>query len=181
MRSLKQYLKVGQIRTAHGVHGAFKIELFSDDAARLAYLKSARFVNPHAENDYRDVELYLQGRKPESLILAALNIESREEIMAYQNWYVEVERKDAKNLAEGEFFVCDLLHCQVIDAKYGEIGEVKDLLQNTSQDVFVIAKAGEADILLPKVKAFIQAIDIENGVIKTAMPDGLYELYRAEK
>lgn len=180
MRNLKQYLKVGRVRTAHGVHGAFKIDLFSDDSERLSYLQEARLVNPKDENDYRKVKLSLQGRKPESLILAALEINSRDEIMAYQNWYVAVERSHAKNLAPDEYFVCDLLHCQVQDEQYGYLGDVKDVLQNSQQDIFVIAKAGESDLLLPRVKNFIKSIDIEQGLILTNLPAGLYEIYRTD-
>lgn len=178
MRELKQYLKVGRVRTAHGVHGAFKIDLFSDDVERLTYLDEARLVNPKDENDYREVKLSLQGRKPESLILAALDINTCDEIMAYQNWYVSVKREQAKTLQAGEYFVCDLLHCQVIDEKYGLLGEVKDLLQNTQQDIFVIAKQGEPDLLLPRVNDFVLAIDIVKGLIRTKLPYGLYEIYR---
>lgn len=178
MRELKQYLKVGRVRTAHGVHGAFKIDLFSDDVERLTYLNEARLVNPKDENDYREVKLSLQGRKPESLILAALDINTCDEIMAYQNWYVTVKREQAKTLQAGEYFVCDLLHCQVIDEKYGLLGEVKDLLQNTKQDIFVIAKQGEPDLLLPRVNDFVLAIDVAKGLIRTKLPYGLYEIYR---
>lgn len=180
MRNLKQYLKVGRVRTAHGVHGAFKIDLFSDDTERLSYLQEARLVNPKDENDYHDVKLSLQGRKPESLILAALDINSRDDIMAYQNWYIEVERSQAKNLAPDEYFVCDLLHCKVQDEQYGYLGEVKEVLQNTQQDIFVIAKVGEADLLLPRVKDFVRSIDIEQGLILTSLPAGLYEIYRSD-
>lgn len=179
MRELEQYLKVGRVRTAHGVHGAFKIELFSDDVERLAYLQTARLVNPKDENDYREVRLSLQGRRPESLILAALDINSREEIMTYQNWYVSVVREQAKVLKTDEYFVCDLLHCRVVDDFYGHLGEIKEILQNTQQDIFVIAKSGEKDLLLPRVKDFVRSIDIANGLILTKLPAGLYEIYRS--
>ena len=167
MHELEPYLKVGKIRTAHGIHGAFKIELFSDDVARLAYLQNARLVNPHNPQDFIEVKLSLQGRKPETLILSALGIETKEAIMAYQNWYVEVERANAKLLAPGEYFVCDLINCCVVDKTHGEIGIVKDVLQNTSQDVLVISQKGQPDILLPKVDEFILQIDLAAGKIYT--------------
>lgn len=178
MHELEPYLKVGKIRTAHGIHGAFKIELFSDDVARLAYLQNARLFNPHNPQDFIEVKLSLQGRKPETLILSALGIETKEAIMAYQNWYVEVERANAKLLAPGEYFVCDLINCCVVDKTHGEIGIVKDVLQNTSQDVLVISQKGQPDILLPKVDEFILQIDLAAGKIYTNLPHGLFELYR---
>ena len=180
MHELEPYLKVGKSRTAHGIHGAFKIELFSDDVARLAYLQNARLVNPHNPQDFIEVKLSLQGRKPETLILSALGIETKEAIMAYQNWYVEVERANAKLLAPGEYFVCDLINCCVVDKTHGEIGIVKDVLQNTSQDVLVISQKGQPDILLPKVDEFILQIDLAAGKIYTNLPHGLFELYRPE-
>lgn len=178
MRKLLDYLKVGRILGSHGVHGAFKIDLFSKDPERLRYLSAARLVDPKNPDNYLETKLSLQGRKPEALILSAWGIESREEVAAYRNWYIEVPRSSARNLEADEYFICDLIGCEVYDVVEGYLGKVKDVLQNTVQDVFVIAAADENDILLPRVNDNFQSIDIEQGLIQVKLPAGLYEVYR---
>ena len=73
-----------------------------------------------------------------------------------------------------------MINCCVVDKTHGEIGIVKDVLQNTSQDVLVISQKGQPDILLPKVDEFILQIDLAAGKIYTNLPHGLFELYRPE-
>lgn len=178
MRKLLEYLKVGRILGSHGVHGAFKIELFSKDPERLQYLSEARLVDPQNPANFFATKLSLQGRKASSCILSAWGIDSREAVKQYRNWYIEVPREAACHLAEGEYFICDLIGCEVYDSERGYLGKVKEVLQNTVQDVFVISNGTETDILLPRVNDNFVSFDIEKGLIQVQLPQGLYEVYR---
>jgi protein-S-isoprenylcysteine O-methyltransferase Ste14 len=55
---------------------------------------------------------------------------------------------------------------------YGEVGTVKDVLQNTSQDVYVVKTPSGREIMIPAVKEFIKDIDIKGGVLTVALIPG---------
>jgi len=66
---------------------------------------------------------------------------------------------------------------KVIDAHYGDIGEIKDVMQTGSQWIGkVLYNNNEA--LIPLVEATITAIDIKARILKTSLPEGLLELYQ---
>ena len=70
----------------------------------------------------------------------------------------------------------DLIGMKVIDeGEYGEIGTLKDVLQNTSQDVYVVRTAEGRDVLIPAVKDFIRSVDQEKGVITTTLIPGFID------
>ncbi len=55
------------------------------------------------------------------------------------------------------------------------IGEVVDVVENSSQNLFVLAK-GEQEFLIPAVDAFIKGIDSEQKIIYLELPEGLLDL-----
>jgi len=55
------------------------------------------------------------------------------------------------------------------------IGEVVDVLENSSQNLFIVEK-GEQELLIPAVDAFIKGIDSEQKIIYLELPEGLLDL-----
>jgi ribosomal 30S subunit maturation factor RimM len=65
----------------------------------------------------------------------------------------------------------------VSDAHYGNVGEIKDVMQTGAQWIGkVMYNNNEA--LIPLVDATIKAIDIKARILKTTLPEGLLELYQ---
>ena len=86
---------------------------------------------------------------------------------------VYITEEDLEELPEGMYYVKDLIGLKVVDTgSYGEIGTVKDVLQNTSQDVYVVKTPSGREIMIPAVEEFIKDIDIEGGVLTVALIPG---------
>ena len=65
---------------------------------------------------------------------------------------------------------------KVIDeGAYGEIGVLKDVIQNTAQDVYVVATPNGKEILIPAVKDFIRSINTDDRVITTSLIPGFID------
>ena len=67
-----------------------------------------------------------------------------------------------------------LIGFQVIDAVHGNIGTVRDIFNNTAQELFQI-KNEEGEFLIPITEEFIQKI--ENKTIFLQTPEGLIDLF----
>ncbi|MDO5732979.1 MAG: ribosome maturation factor RimM [Eubacteriales bacterium] len=177
-RQLQKYIYVAQILAPHGVRGAFKINLLSEDVDRLKNLKTAYLVHPKRESEALPCIISLAGRKPETLILSCDRIMSREDVAKYRFWYIAVERSQARELPEGEYFVCDLIGCEVYDQVHGYLGTVRDVIDQGAQMLYRIEKADSADLYFPAHPSFVEKTDIEAGRIDVILAPGLYELYR---
>lgn len=177
-RNLSELMYVCKILSPHGVHGDFRVELLSDDVKRLENLRCAYLVHPKDEKQRLETIVSLNGKKAESLILHCDRIATREEVGKYRFWYIAVTRENARELPEGEYFVCDLIGCRVVDEKYGELGTVRDILDQAGQMIYEIEKEGQALLYFPALASVILDTDLEAGLIRVALPDGLYEVYR---
>lgn len=67
-----------------------------------------------------------------------------------------------------------LIGFEAIDCKYGSIGKVTDILDNTAQELFQISN-GDQNFLIPITEEFVQKIDGNTIFLKT--PDGLIDLF----
>jgi len=56
-----------------------------------------------------------------------------------------------------------------------EIGVVVDVVENSSQNLFVVEK-GDQEFLIPAVDAFIKGIDSNEKIIYLELPEGLLDL-----
>jgi 16S rRNA processing protein RimM len=66
-----------------------------------------------------------------------------------------------------------LVGLSVVDEKYGELGEVAEVMLGSVQDVLVVEGA-YGEVLVPVVDAFVLSVS-EDGVISTRVPNGLVE------
>ena len=75
-----------------------------------------------------------------------------------------MDRAHARELAENETFICDLIGCRVVDTQGTELGKVTDVLQPGGNDVYVI-RTPKGEMLLPALKHVIPTVDAEKGIV----------------
>lgn len=88
-----------------------------------------------------------------------------------------IARSDAP-LAAGEYFDDDLLGCRIVDQHGVDCGRVLDVLHYPNGDMLAV---GPARALVPLVRAFIVAIDVERREIRVDVPAGLLDPAAADE
>ena len=88
-----------------------------------------------------------------------------------KNHYIKIPRSDAKSLDEGEYFIADLIGCEVYEKEL--IGVLDDIFTAGGGDVYVIKRKGKKDLLLPALSSVIKNIDIVERRIDVEIPRGL--------
>lgn len=150
---MKDFLAIGQIINTHGVKGEVKVYPLTDNVKRFKKLEKV-FIN----NKERAVlGCKLQANK---VILKIEGIDTIEEAIKYRNNYLEVKREDAVKLPKGSYFIADIIGCIVYDENDVIIGEISDVIQTPSNDVYWIKSPQE--VLIPALKKIVSQIDIEN-------------------
>jgi 16S rRNA processing protein RimM len=174
--SSKQTLRVGRLVKAHGLKGAFKLELYTDSPnerftpgavlqlqvpetspwfGKTITVNELRWYNQSAVLFVKDIE---DRNAAESLIKAILLVDSDpEELPAEPDaWYDH-----------------QLIGLKVIRNSV-EIGKVIRVEHLPAQDCLAIeTEAGE--VLLPFIKAFVPMVDIDKAEVTITPPGGLFE------
>ncbi len=162
-------IKIGQIVNVVGLKGEVKVYNYSDYKERFEEL------------DY----IYIDGKKIEIenvryaknlVVLKIKGINNRNEAEKLKNKFVFIDESQLRELPEDTFYIKDLVGLDVVDENENKIGILKDILQSTAQDLYVIIREDEKEILLPSVKEFVLDIDLESKRILVKLPDGLLDI-----
>lgn len=160
---------IGTIVAPHGVRGDIRIlpqtehpEQFLDldylllEDGRTLHLTNARFhkrmalVKCREVNNMNEAEL-LRGKK------------------------VFIRTEDLPELGEGEFYVADLLGCNVVDAEGAQVGVLKDVISTGSNDVYIVKANDGKEILVPALKQHVKEINPQERRIVVELPEWVDE------
>ncbi len=169
-------LRVGRLLKAHGLKGAIKLELYTDDPAlrfvpgsvytlqvpddspwfgKSVTLKELKWYNDHAV-------VFLEGvddrDTAESLIKAILWVD---------------DDKDARPVEEDAWYDHQLIGLTVRRAGVA-VGTITRVDHFPAQDLLIV-ESGEREVLVPFVKAIVTHVDIEAGTMDIDPPIGLFE------
>jgi len=152
-------LMVGVVTKPHGLKGEVNLFPTTDDPDRFDYLDRVYLGDGE---DARELAVegvkYHKGRP----ILKFRGIDRIEDAEKLRNAQLFVRREDAIPLEEGEYYVGDLVGCDVFLEDGSLLGSLKDVLKTGVNSVYVIDVPGKNDVLLPSVDDFIVHRDVEN-------------------
>ena len=170
---MEDLLQVGVITTTHGVRGEVKVFPTTDDPARFKKLK-----NVILDTGKEKIELEISGVKffKNMVILKFKGIDDINEVEKYRQKSLFVTRENAVKLKKDEYFIADLIGLRVRSDEDEELGVIDDVLQTGANDVYVIKKDGENDILLPAIRDCVKEVAIEEGYMVVHLLPGLREL-----
>lgn len=149
---MPSFIRVGQVRGAHGVRGAVKVLPLTDNPDR--YAAGAELWLDGAP---RRVEWVRPG--PVELIVKLAGLEDRESAAALLSRYLEVPEEQAAGLPEGAWYHHQLLGLRVRSESGAELGEIADVLERPANDVWIVRGAGR-ELLVPATKDAVLAVDL---------------------
>ena len=169
---MEDLLQVGVITTTHGVRGEVTVFPTTDDPARFKKLK-----NVILDTGKEKIDLEVAGVKffKNMVILKFKGIDDINDVEKYRKKSLYVTRENAVKLKKNEYFIADLIGLKVESDEGEDLGILSDVLQTGANDVYVLSKEGEDDILLPAIKECVKEVDIENGTILVHLLPGLRE------
>ncbi|MCR5108421.1 MAG: ribosome maturation factor RimM [Lachnospiraceae bacterium] len=169
---MEDLLQVGVISSSHGVKGEVKVFPTTDDKGRFKKLKYvlADFKDGMKKREIESVKFFKQ-----MVILKFKDINDRDAADRLRGISLLVDRENAVELEEDEYFIADLIGMNVYDDHDKEIGELYDVLSTGANDVYVVRKKDGKEILLPAIKECILSIDVRSMRMQVKIPEGLEE------
>lgn len=165
-----QYLEIGQIVNTFGIKGMVKIVPFTDNIERFDELKKVYIVNKKSRKEYEVEEVKYHKNM---VLMKFKGIERVEEAENLRNCYLEIDRKDAKQLEEDTYYIVDLIGLDVYTDEGKNLGKLDDVFNTGSNDIYVVKDELGKQILLPAIKEVIKNVDLENKKITVHLLEGL--------
>ncbi len=163
-------LTVGEVTAPFSRFGEVKVNLETDFPDRFARLKEVCLRPKAGEARLFDVE---KARLHKGQILLKLRgIDSINDAETLRNWKVQVRSQDAVPLPKDEFYIHDLIDCEVVLPDGKVLGKITNILRGSTHDVYVIGQ-GKDEILLPAIRDVVQSVEIAAKKIVVTPTPGL--------
>jgi 16S rRNA processing protein RimM len=162
------FLAIGRITRAHGVRGEVRVVVYTDSPERFTWLKTV-YVG---EKDPRPVGVSAVRFHKEQVILKLEGYDDRDSVEALRGQLLQVPESEGIPLAEGEYYLHQLIGLNVYSDEGDHLGELVEFLETGANLVFVV-RGERGEMLLPDTKEVVQAIDFDNGRMTVHLLPGL--------
>jgi 16S rRNA processing protein RimM len=170
-------LRVGRLVKAHGLKGAIKLELYTDDPDGR-FVPGATFTlqvpdsSPWHGKPLTVREFRWMNTHPVAFFEGVDDREGAEELIRAILW---VDQDEAEAPAEDDaWYDHQLVGLDVV--REGEIvGRVIRVDHFPAQDLLIVRVRGDREVLVPFVKAIVPEVDVAGGRVIVTPPDGLFE------
>lgn len=165
------YTIVGKIINSHGIKGEVKVYPLTDDLHRFSDLKTVYIGDKKLKVEIEAVR-YHKGLG----IFKFKEFDNINQILSFKDNYIYIKDEDRIKLPDDHYFISDLLNCKVYDTASNLIGNLVNVLQGASNDVYVVKDISkQKEYLIPAVKEFIVDINIEDKKIIIDPIEGMIE------
>lgn len=172
-RATPRYLMLGRILRPHGVRGELRMRVMTDYPERIAQLKHV-FLGKDIDDAKAKPYAVKGARMHQKYALLRLeDIYDRNTADRLRDLFVMVRLEDAVPLEEDEFYVFELIGLRVETEDGYTLGTIKDIMETGANDVYVITSPDYGEVLFPAIEDTIIDHDIDNGVVRVVIPDGL--------
>lgn len=164
------FVVMGKLRKPHGVRGEMVMTVLTEfpellESGQKVYLgedfheQTVRSVRPHRDD----------------LLIAFEGITDRDEVGYYRNTMLFMDEGDFPNLPEDEYYLHDLVGMEVVTDTGQSLGELKEILVTGANDVYLVQKGEEREILIPAIEEVVLEIDFDQGTVLVRPLPGLLD------
>lgn len=170
---MSNVLEIGKIVNTHGLRGEVKIvpwtntpDVFED--IEYVYIKNAR--------EEKKLEIKNVKYQKNNIIVKFVGLDDISQAELLKNAVVTTDREQLGELPDGEYYIADLIGCEV-KSEHGEVyGKLTDVLPTGSNDVYVVKREAKRDLLIPVIDDVVLDVDINNKKIIVRLMEGLEDL-----
>ncbi len=160
------HVVVGRIRGSWGLRGDVRVEVLTDFPERFSS-GSVLFVGDRPVRVERSRDI---GRG----LLVKLDIASaRADAERLVGRFLSVPESDLEQLPEGSYYQFQLIGMEVWSDEGEQLGTVEDIFPTGGNDVYVVAREGSPELLLPAIKDVILDVDITRNRMTVKLIEGL--------
>lgn len=166
------YYQIGKIVNTHGIKGEVRVQSITDFPEKRFAPGAPVFVF-QTGHDPRQLVIKTHRRHKQFDLISFKGLDDINAVETLKGSDLKVSEDQQEELASGEYYYRDIVGLNVLDLDKQFIGTVKEIMKSGANDVWVIERKGQSDLLIPAIKDVVKNVDLDNHQIIIEMLDGL--------
>ncbi|EKK20824.1 16S rRNA processing protein RimM [Fructilactobacillus florum 8D] len=169
-----KYLEIGEIVNTQGLRGEVRVQVITDFVAQRFQIGAEVTAFP---KQGKPVVLQIDGmrRHKQLVILHFSGYDSINDVEFLKPALLKIRMDQQANdeLEPGAYYYHQIIGLPVYDLNNRKLGQVKEILDLGPNDVWVVERPDQSDLLLPKIDQVIKQVDLEQSRIVVDLLEGL--------
>ncbi|MDL4840040.1 ribosome maturation factor RimM [Aquibacillus rhizosphaerae] len=165
---------VGKIVNTHGIKGEVKVVRITDFEERFKNGEKLYFVG---KDESHVVPLVIDGHRQHKNfdLLHFESYDSINQVEHFKDGFLKISQDQLTPLEEGDFYYHEIIGCRVLTVSGEELGEIKEILSPGANDVWVVKRDKQKDILIPYIEDIVKQVNIAEQTIVIEPMEGLLD------
>lgn len=160
------YRAVGLVERPRGLKGEIKVLPLTDfpqrfDPGAQVFIDGAPRKVERSNWQKGRVYLYING------------IADRESAESLRGELIEVPEAERPRTSEPFWYLDEIEGLRVLDGEGTALGTIREVLQTGANDVYIVDRGEQRDLLVPALRDVVLAVDLNAGTMTVDLPDGL--------
>ncbi|RDY72178.1 ribosome maturation factor RimM [Halobacillus trueperi] len=169
----KQLFNVGKIINTHGIKGEVKVHRVTDFDERFEPGQLLYWVSDNNEPKPLVIRTHRVHKGFE--LVSFEDHPTINDVEGYKNGKLMVSKDDQVELDDHEFYFYEIIGCTVFLESGEELGEIKEILTPGANDVWVVKRKNQPDVLIPYIEPVVKEVDTESKTIIIDPIEGLLD------
>jgi 16S rRNA processing protein RimM len=164
---------LGKIQSTQGIRGQLRVIPFAGDASSISQLENVMIKAPDGTLEHFPVvSARAHGKR---VILTLKPFDNINQVLHLVGRELHADRGALPELPSDEYYWSDLLGLQVSTEEGEALGELVDIIETGSNDVYVVRMDGR-EVLIPALEDVVLAVDLAANSMTVSLPEGLLDL-----
>lgn len=167
-----EFYNVGKIVNTQGLQGEMRVLSVTDFADERFKKGNTLALFDEKGNFVQEVTIASHRKMKNFDIIKFKDMYHINDIEKYKGYSLKISQDALNDLEEDEFYYHEIIGLDVYEGDQ-LVGKVKEILQPGANDVWVVARKGKKDLLLPYIPPVVLEVNLEEGRIQIEMMEGL--------
>ncbi|MDR0297824.1 MAG: ribosome maturation factor RimM [Streptococcaceae bacterium] len=166
------FYRVGVIVNTQGLDGTVRV-LPTTDFASERFAKKATLALFDASDKFVSTLTVTRAKAVKNLWHVKFDgFDTLNAVEKFKNFTLKISAENLGALPDGEFYYHEILGLDVYENDV-KIGVIREILQPGANDVWVVARDGKKDLLLPYIPSVVLAVNLAEKRVEIEIPEGL--------
>ncbi|ALV20964.1 MAG: ribosome maturation factor RimM [Carnobacterium sp.] len=165
---------VGKIVNTQGIKGEVRV-ISRTDFPDKRYKKGSKLLLE--QEGKQSIELTVASHRKHKTfdILSFENHPSINDVEKYRDGILKVTEDQLGELPENEYYLHQIIGLTVQDEEGTKIGKITEVLSPGANDVWVIQRSEQKDLLIPYIEDVVLKVDLEQQLVTIHVMEGLLD------